>query len=207
MGKTDSRIDAYIKKAEPFAQPILIHLRELVHKGCPEVEENIKWGMPSFEYKGPYFGMASFKKHCAFGFWKAKLLKDPKKYLGIRANEGGEAMGNFGRVEKLKDLPPDKVMLDFFKQAKKLNDEGIKLPKKTVAKKELKTPPYFLEALKKNKQAKMVFEEFSPSHKREYVEWITEAKTEATRDKRMAQAIEWMAEGKPRNWKYMRKQV
>lgn len=205
MGKIDKRIDAYIKKAEPFAQPILTHLRELVHKGCPEVEENIKWGMPSFEYKGPYFGMASFKKHCAFGFWKAKLMKDPKHYLGLRANEGGDAMGNFGKVSALKDLPPDKVLLDFFKQAKKLNDEGVKIPKTRTARKELVAPAYFLAAIKKNKMAKMVFEEFSPSNKRDYVEWILDAKTETTREKRIAQAIEWMADGKPRHWKYMKK--
>lgn len=205
MGKKDKRVDEYIAKAESFAQPILKHFRELVHKGCPEVEETIKWGMPSFDYKGPFFSLASFKKHCAFGFWKAKLIKDPNKYLGDRSNEGGEAMGNFGRVTSLKDIPPDRILLDFFKQAKKLNDDGIKIQRVKTAKKELKAPAYFLNTIKKNKKAWITFESFSPSHKREYVEWILEAKTEATREKRMDQAIEWMAEGKPRNWKYMRK--
>lgn len=205
MGKKDNRVDAYIQKAEPFARPILDHLRELAHKGCPGLEETIKWGMPSFEYKGPFFGIASFKKHCAFGFWKASLLKDPKNYLRLRANQGGEAMGNFGRVEDLKDLPPDKVLLDFFKQAKKLNDAGIKIPRITKVKPAVKAPAYFLDAIKANKKAFTTFGNFSPSNKRDYVEWIAEAKTEATREKRMAQAIEWMAEGKPRNWKYMKK--
>lgn len=205
MGKKDKRVDAYIQKAEPFAKPILSHLRELAHQGCPELEETIKWGMPSFEYKGPFFGIASFKKHCAFGFWKASLLKDPKNYLRLRANQGGEAMGNFGRVEELKDLPPDKVLLDFFNQAKKLNDAGVKVPRVTKAKPTLKTPAYFLDAIKANKKAFTTFENFSPSNKRDYVEWVTEAKTEATREKRIAQAIEWMAEGKPRNWKYMKR--
>lgn len=205
MGKKDKRVDAYIAKAELFAQPILKHFRELVHRGCPEVEETIKWGMPSFEYKGPYFGLASFKNHCAFGFWKAKLLTDPNNYLGKRANEGGEAMGHFGRVSSFHDLPPDRVLLDFFKQAKKLNDDGVKVPKTKTVKKELKAPSYFLDAIKKNKKALATYEAFSPSNKRDYVEWITEAKTEATREKRMEQAIEWMAEDKPRNWKYMKK--
>lgn len=206
MNTTDKRIDAYIAKAEPFAQPVLHHMRSLVHKACPEVTETIKWGMPSFDYKGPYFSFAAFKKHCVFGFWKAKLLKDPKGYLGERKIDGGEAMGHFGRVTSLNDLPPDKVILDFLEQAKKLNDEGVKLPpKKKAPVKALKAPVYFMEALKKNKKALATFDAFSPSHKREYIEWITEAKSEATREKRLEQAIEWMAEGKPRNWKYMRK--
>jgi uncharacterized protein YdeI (YjbR/CyaY-like superfamily) len=203
---TDKRIDAYIAKAEPFAWPILEHMRMLVHKACPEVTETIKWGMPSFDYKGPYFSFAAFKKHCAFGFWKAKLINDPKNYLGLNKADGGEAMGNFGRVSSLKDLPPDKVLLDFFKQAKKLNDEGVKLPPKSkIAAKAVKPPAYLLTALKKNKKALLTFETFSPSNKRDYIEWLTEAKTETTREKRLVQAIEWMAEGKPRNWKYMKK--
>src|SRR6185369_7961512 len=108
MTNTDKRVDAYIAKAQPFAKPILEHLRMLIHKGCPEVQETIKWGMPSFDYKGPFFSIASFKEHAVFGFWKAKLLKDPKNYLSDRANEGGEAMGHGGRITKLSDLPPDK---------------------------------------------------------------------------------------------------
>jgi uncharacterized protein YdeI (YjbR/CyaY-like superfamily) len=206
MKTTDSRVDAYIAKAQPFAQPVLNHMRSLVHKACPEVTETIKWGMPSFDYKGPYFSFAAFKQHCALGFWKAKLLNDPKGYLGLHKAEGGEAMGHFGRITSLKDLPPDKIILDFLKQAKKLNDDGIKLPaKKKTPATEIKTPAYVMDALKKNKKALATFEAFSPSHKKEYLEWITEAKTEATREKRLEQAMEWMAEGKPRNWKYMRK--
>jgi uncharacterized protein YdeI (YjbR/CyaY-like superfamily) len=206
MKTTDNRIDAYIAKAQPFAQPVLNHMRSLVHKACPEVTETIKWGMPSFDYKGPYFSFAAFKNHCVFGFWKARLLKDPKGFLGERKIDGGDAMGHFGRVTGLKDLPPDKVILDFLKQAKKLNDDGIKLPlKKKAPARPIKIPDYFTDALKKNKKALATFDAFSPSHKREYLEWITEAKTEATREKRLEQAMEWMAEGKPRNWKYMRK--
>jgi uncharacterized protein YdeI (YjbR/CyaY-like superfamily) len=206
MPKTDKRIDVYIEKAQPFAQPILKHLRKLIHEGCPEVEETVKWGMPSFDYKGPFFSMAAFKNHAVFGFWKAKLLKDPKGYLDERKNNGGEAMGHGGRIESMKDLPPDKVLLDFIKQAKKLNDEGVKVPKKpAVAKRDLVVPDYFMAAVKRNKAALKTFENFSESQKREYVDWITEAKTDATREKRMETAIDWIAEGKIRNWKYVRK--
>lgn len=204
MTKKDKRIDAYITKAQPFAQPILKHVRALVHKACPEVTETIKWGMPSFEYKGLYFGFAAFKQHCTFAFWKARLIKDPKNYLGQNKAAGGEAMGNFGRVTSLKDLPPDKLIIDFLKQAKKLNDDGVKAaPKKTVSK-AIRTPAWFMDALKKNKMALITFQNFSPSHKREYLEWITEAKTEATREKRLATTLEWLAEGKSRNWKYVK---
>jgi uncharacterized protein YdeI (YjbR/CyaY-like superfamily) len=204
MPKTDKRIDAYIEKAQPFAQPILKHLRKLIHEGNPEVEETIKWGMPSFDYKGPFFSMAAFKQHAVFGFMKSELIKDPKGYLQERKAQGGEAMGHGGRIESLKDLPPDKVMLDFIKQAKKLNDEGVKLPRKIKPKVELVVPDYFMAAIKRNKAALKTFENFSTSQKREYVDWITEAKTDATREKRMDTAVEWMAEGKIRNWKYVR---
>jgi uncharacterized protein YdeI (YjbR/CyaY-like superfamily) len=206
MSNIDPRIDAYIAKAQPFARPILEHLRTLIHKACPEVEETIKWGMPSFYYKGPMVGMAAFKAHAVFGFWKGKLLKDPKNYLGERSIDGGEAMGQMGRLTKLSDLPPDKVMLDFIKQAKKLNEDGVKLPpKEKKVKAPLKVPPYMMAAIKKNRKALNTFENFSYSNKKEYVEWITEAKTEATREQRLETAIEWMAEGKIRNWKYVRK--
>ena len=201
MGKKNKRLDAYIEKAQPFAKPILKHLRSLVHKANPLVQETIKWSFASFDYKGPFVSMASFKQHVAFGFWKYKLIKDPKNYLGVRSNEGGEAMGNMGRITSLKDLPPDNVLIDFIKQAKKLNDEGVKLPpkpKKVHA--GLKVPLYFTAALKKNKKAQTHFENFSPSEKRDYVEWITEAKSDETRDSRMKLAIEWMSEGKRRNF-------
>lgn len=205
MGTKDKRVDAYIEKAQPFAKPILKHLRGLIHKGCPEVQETIKWSFASFDYKGPFCSMASFKQHAVFGFWKYKLIKDPKNYLGLRSNEGGDAMGNLGRVTSMKDLPPDSVILDFIKQAKRLNDAGVKLPPRVVKpKKELSVPSYFITALKKNKKSFLHFESFSPSAKREYVEWVTEAKTEETRNSRLKIAVEWMSEGKKRNWKYER---
>ena len=206
MGKRDNRVDAYIEKAQPFAKPILTHLRDLVHKACPDVEETIKWSFASFDYKGPFCSMAAFKQHCTFGFWKYALMKDPKGYLGERFNKGGEAMGNLGRITGMKDLPPDKVIIDLIKQAKKLNDDDVKLPPRPkTEKKELVIPDYFTKALSKNTKALQVFEGFSPSHKREYVEWITDAKTEDTRNRRMDTALEWIGEGKGRNWKYERK--
>ena len=201
----DKRIDEYIGKAQPFAKPILKHLRSLVHEACPSVTETIKWGMPSFEYKGPYFGIAAFKQHCVAGFWKAKLLKDPKGYLRERKAQGGDAMGHLGCIKSLTDIPPDKVMIDFLKQAMKLNEEGIKVERNPAARRVLSIPKELTEALKKNKKAKETFENFAPSHKREYAEWISEAKTDVTRNRRLETTIEWLEEGKSRHWKYARK--
>lgn len=200
----DKRIDAYIAKAQPFAQPILNHLRELVHAACPGVEETIKWSFPNFMYKGAILcSMAAFKEHMAFGFWKASIMDDPH---GILTITGREAMGHMGQIRSLKDLPKDKILKDYVKQAAKLNEQGVKVEKKVKsATKELEVPDYLLKAIKKNKAAFKTFEAFSTTNKREYVDWITEAKTDETRDKRMAQAIEWMAEGKIRNWKYLKK--
>jgi uncharacterized protein YdeI (YjbR/CyaY-like superfamily) len=206
MSLKDKRIDSYIGKSQPFSKPIMTKLRDLVHKACPGVTETIKWGMPSFEYKGPMFGFAAFKEHCVAGFWKHALINDPKGYLGKRSAQGGEAMGNLGRMTSTRDLPPDRVMIDFMKQAVKLNEEGIKVPKKKPAvKKELLVPAELKSALAANKKARTTFENFSPSQKREYTEWISEAKTEDTKIKRLETAIDWMAEGKIRHWKYMKK--
>ena len=204
MIKKDPRVDAYIAKSQPFAKPILEHLRNLVHKACPEVEETIKWSFPHFDYKGMMCSMAAFKQHCAFSFWKASLMKD-KKLVEIAKSES--AMGHLGRITSLKNLPADKVLLSYIKEAKKLNDDDVKLPAKKASKekKEIIVPDYFLKALKKNKKALITFEKFSPSHKRDYIEWITEAKTEETRTKRIKTTLEWLIEGKPRNWKYMKK--
>lgn len=202
MGKKDKRIDAYIEKAQPFARPVLNHLREMVHKGCPGVEETVKWGMPSFDYKGPFCSMAAFKEHAVFGFWKASLMKDAEKMKDNQQN----AMGHAGKIKSLSDLPSDKELIGWIKEAAKLNDEGVKLPpRKKTEKKDVVVPDYFTKALGKNKKALQVFENFSPSHKREYVQWVTEAKTEDTRMRRMNTAIEWITEGKGKNWKYERK--
>ncbi len=200
MSDKNTAIDAYILKAQPFAQPILNHLRALVHHACPEVEEKMKWSFPHFDYRGEMMcSMASFKQHCAFGFWKASLMKD-KALMG---NAKGEtAMGHLGRITSLEDLPSDKQLLAWIREAMKLNEQVIKVKKQTVQKAELPVPEEFQVMLKKNKAASATFVAFSAACRREYLDWISEAKTQTTRDKRMAQAIEWLAEGKKRNWKY-----
>jgi uncharacterized protein YdeI (YjbR/CyaY-like superfamily) len=204
MPSKDPRVDLYIYNAADFARPILLHLRELIHAACPDVEEKIKWSFASFDYKGPLCSMASFKQHCAFGFWKAALMKD--KTLTKNA-ESESSMGHYGKITSLKDLPSDKKIIAHIKDAMKLNDLGVKLPPRKVAatKKEVVVPDYFIKHLKKNKKAFTTFENFSPSHKREYVEWISEAKSDETKNRRIETAIEWMSEGKSRNWKYVKK--
>jgi len=200
MPTTDPRIDAYISKAEVFARPLLLHIRKLVHKACPDITETMKWSFPHFEYKGVVCSMASFKQHCAFGFWKASIMKDPNNILQIK-DRG--AMGHFDRITSIKDLPSDKIMMAYIKEAVALNEAGIKLPSKPKAyPKTLDIPAYITTALKKNKKANSIFEAFPYSHKKEYVEWINEAKTEPTRAKRIATMLEWLEEGKDRNWKY-----
>ena len=193
-------IDAYIAKAAAFAQPILQHLRNLVHKACPHATEAMKWSFPHFmTHGGNLCSMAAFKKHCSFGFWKGSLLEDKQ---GIITLENKEAMGSLGKITSLRDLPPDKVLIAYLKEADKLNKEGIKVKKEPAAKKELVVPPELAAALKKNKTAQKVWNGWSYSHKKEYSEWISEARTDATREKRLAQAVEQIAEGKDRNWKY-----
>lgn len=199
MATTDPRIDAYIENVAKFAQPILIELRRRVHKGCPEVVETIKWGMPAFEYQGPLADMAAFKGHCTFGFWKHELLfGDDETWK--------KAMGSFGRITKLSELPSKAEFARLLARAMELNEQNVKAPRtKTAKKSPTKTPAAFAAALAKHKKAKTQFEAFAPSHKREYVEWIAEAKREETRERRIEQALEWIAEGKHRNWKYERR--
>jgi len=202
----DPRVDAYINKVKPFAQPILEHLRNLVHKGCPEIEETLKWSCPFFQYRGTILcNMAAFKEHCSFGFWGKEIVAVLQE-AGVHQEEGA---GSFGRLTSVKSLPADKLMLGWIRQATVLIASGehtspiaarnkvVKAPKATV-----ETPAEFTAALKKDKKAATVFAAFSPSCKREYVEWIVDAKRPETRDKRIATAIEQIAEGKQRNWKY-----
>lgn len=198
MAKKDPRIDAYIAKSADFAKPILKHLRKAVHAGCPDVQETMKWSMPHFDYKGVMAGMAAFKEHCAFGFWKESLVFD-----GDKTTEK-TAMGSFGCIKSLKDLPDEKTLIGYVKKAAALNEAGIKVPGRTQPKKReaIPVPDYFAAALKKNAKARKTFDAFSPSHRREYLEWITEAKREETRKERMAASLKWLAEGKARNWKY-----
>jgi uncharacterized protein YdeI (YjbR/CyaY-like superfamily) len=196
MGKKDPRVDAYIAKSGDFAKPILGQIRAIVHDACPHVEETMKWSFPHFDYKGMMCSMAAFKEHCAFGFWKASLILD-----GNGRSDG--AMGQFGRITALSDLPSEKVMRDYIQKAMALNDSGTTVKRDAKpAKKPIPVPADFNAAVKKNKRALAAFEALSPSHRREYLEWITEAKTDDTRKRRIGQAIAWMAEGKSRNWKY-----
>lgn len=202
MSIKDKRIDAYISASADFAKPILRHLRKLVHQACPEVQETIKWSFPHFDYQGMMCSMASFKEHCTFGFWKAALMEDYDKKL---SPVGNTAMGHFGRITNLKKLPSDKTLVKYIQEACRLNEDGVKISRpKPAFKKPLVVPAYFKKALAGNSKSKATFDAFPYSQKKEYVEWITEAKTEETREKRMATSIEWLAEGKIRNWKYTR---
>lgn len=192
----DKRIDAYIDKSADFAKPILKHLRKLVHETCPGVTETLKWSMPSLEYKGLLCGFASFKEHCTFGFWKHSLLESS----GILERT---AMGSLGRITSLKDLPSDAKLKKLIKEAVRLNDEDIKpLKKKPMKKTDVTLPDVLREALARDDAAAETFDKFPPSAQREYIEWIVEAKTDATREKRLATTIEWLGEGKRRHWKY-----
>jgi uncharacterized protein YdeI (YjbR/CyaY-like superfamily) len=202
MGKKNPAVDAYIAKANDFAKPILTHIRDVVHAAVPDVEEELKWGHPSFIHKGMMCGMAAFKEHCTFGFWKGEQIVTQD---GVKIGLGGK--GAFNRLTTVSDLPSKKVLAGYVKEAARLNDEGTPGPmsgRPAKPAKAVTVPPYLMAALKKNKKAIATWEDFSPSARNEYVAWLTEAKTEETRAKRLAQAVEWIAEGKQRNWKYMK---
>jgi hypothetical protein len=191
MGKKDPRVDAYIAKAPDFAKPLLTHLRARIHEAVPDVVETIKWSVPAFDYQGPMAGMAAFKAHIRFGFWRGGTVD-------------GEAIPSMERIESMKDLPSDRELIRTIKRAAQMNESGVKMARPAKRKPPVKVPSYFLKAVRANKKALAAFEAFSPSHKREYVEWITEAKTEETRQRRLDTAVQWIAEGKSRNWKYAR---
>ena len=197
MGKRDPRVDAYIANAADFAKPILTELREIVHAACPDCEEAMKWSSPTFSYKGILCGMSAFKEHAMFGFWKGPLV--------VEAQTGDNPYRVFGRLTKLSDLPSKKTLTGYIRKAMALNDAGVtiekapKRPARTIA-----LPADFAAALAKDRKAKAAFDGFSPSQKREYLEWITDAKREETRTRRLNTAIAQMAEGKPHNWKYMK---
>jgi uncharacterized protein YdeI (YjbR/CyaY-like superfamily) len=197
--RKDPRIDAYIAKAAPFARPILRHLRQLVHQGCPGITEDIKWGMPSFIYQVKILcGIAAFKAHATLGFWHQGMEKLLKQELG----KTGEAMGLLGKITSLDDLPGDKQLLGYIRTAVALHDSGASARPKTKPRPELPVPADLADALKRSKKAAAAWADFAPSHRREYIEWITEAKRPETRETRLLTTIEWVAEGKQRNWKY-----
>jgi uncharacterized protein YdeI (YjbR/CyaY-like superfamily) len=199
MKNTDPRVDTYIAKSAEFARPILKHVRSLVHRACPDVEETMKWSFPHYRHAGHILcGTAAFKAHCALGFWhqdlRASVAKDSHKF--------DAAMGQFGRIASLTALPNDKTMLRYLRRAVALAEAGTRarpVPKPRPA---LPVPADLATALRKSKAASAAFEKLSPSHRHEYVEWITEAKRDETRRKRLATTLEWLADGKSRNWKY-----
>jgi uncharacterized protein YdeI (YjbR/CyaY-like superfamily) len=196
-------VDAYIAAAPPFARPLLTHIREAFHLGCPELEERIKWGAPSFEHEGLLGGMAAFQRHVSFGFWKARLMADPEGLFarGARASPMGV------RVTSSKDPPSRRVLVTYVKQARRLNEQGVKEPRRARPRGAIRvvTPADLRAALARNAKARRTFEAFPPGARRDYVEWITEAKRPQTRTRRLATALEWLAEGKRRNWKYERR--
>jgi uncharacterized protein YdeI (YjbR/CyaY-like superfamily) len=190
----DPRIDAYIARQADFARPILEHIREQVHGACPEIEEGIKWGMPSFSYKGkPLAGMAAFKAHATLGFWRRGEGE-------VEAKKG--AMGDFGRITSLADLPDGAGLAARVQEAMAQIDAGAKTVRTKTVKAEIAMPEDLAAALAANLTAQATFDGFPPGCRREYLEWITEAKRPETRAKRVDQAVAWMAEGKRRNWKY-----
>ena len=199
---THPKVDAYIEKAALFAQPILTHLRDLFHQACPEAVEEIKWSMPFFVYRGQLMGnIAAFKQHCSFGLF-GPAAREVLKKEGVKSEDG---MGSLGKITSLKDLPADKKLIGYIVQAAAFIDNGGKVmsrPKGKAPKAAPEVPAELAAALKKNRAATKVFAGFSPSCQREYADWITEAKRPETKEKRVAQAVEWIAEGKQRNWKY-----
>ena len=202
MANRSPEVDAYIAARAEFARPILEKIRALFHKACPAIEETMKWGFPHFEHMGIVGSMAGFTQHVGFGFWKGTLLSDAN---GLLKQMGVTSMGNI-KVTSLKELPADKVILAYIREAVTLNELGVKAPvPKKKPKPELVVPDDLLAALKKNKKAQATFDSFPPSHKREYVEWITEARQPATRERRLATTLEWLTAGKPRHWKYQKK--
>ncbi|MCI0652570.1 MAG: YdeI/OmpD-associated family protein [Planctomycetes bacterium] len=197
-------VDAYIEKAPPFARPILERIRRAFHRGCPEIQETIKWRVPHFEHHGIVGGMAAFKRHVSFGFWHAKHLDDPH---GILSGNDSASMCAI-KTMSLEDLPADAALADTVRIAARYNEEKKSAPKektgarKKSAPKTLAVPKFVRDALARSRKAKEAFDGFSYSHKKEYVEWIEEAKKEETRERRIATMIEWLEEGKPRHWKY-----
>jgi uncharacterized protein YdeI (YjbR/CyaY-like superfamily) len=194
--KTDPRIDAYIDtKAADFAKPILRHLRAMIHEACPDCEEAIKWGMPNFMYRGKILAnMAAFKAHASFGYWNDTMLREDE--------QNRSAMGQFGRLTSIDDLPPRAALIALTRKSMALVEGGAKIERRRAPKAPLTVPQDLQAAIDAAPAARATWAAFPPSCQREYVEWVTEAKREETRAKRLGQTVEWLAEGKRRNWKY-----
>ena len=195
-------VDAYLANAADFARPILAHLRGLIHDNCPEVVEEIKWSIPHFDYRGEILCiLTAHSNHCSFTFWKQSIMNDPR----LRENKSLKANKRFlGKLTSLSDLPPDSEMVAFIREAMSLNEQGIKLPPRAPGKPKeaVAMPKALLDALDANPAAKAVFDGKSESFRKEYIVWIADAKTESTRQRRLDDALAWIAEGKGRFWKY-----
>lgn len=196
MGMKDPRVDAYIEESADFARPILTHVRIVVHEACPDVEETIKWGFPHFMFKGILCSMASFQQHCALGFWKGSLIVEGDE------SRSEEAMGQFGRIRSLEDLPPEDTLVAYIRRAMELNEKGIQPKKKKAARVDFEMPDDFEAALREQSGVLDAFEAMPPSHRREYLEWITSARREDTRRRRIAKAVAQISDGKSLHWKY-----
>lgn len=199
MPSRDPKVDAYIAKSPDFARPILAQIRDMVHAACPDVEESIKWGAPHFSYNGMLCGMGAFKEHCRLHFWRGEAIVGD-----------ADEVEKFHRIESVESLPSRAALTRCVKRAMQLNDARVQspaAPKPRTARAPLPMPPALATALRRNAAARKFFETLPPSHKREYIEWISEAKTDATRDKRITTTVEWLAEGKSRNWKYEKKRA
>lgn len=201
MAKKNISIEEYIENSEAFAQPILHFIRACMFEVYPSFEEEIKWNFPCFIYNGSILAnMAGFKQHATLGFWLSAKMTDPHEVFVVGENKG---MGNFGKITSIEDLPSKEILKSYIREAMSLHDLGIKISP-TINKQPISENPALLAALELNESARHHFTDFSPSQKGEYFEWINDAKTEVTRNKRIAQAVEWISEGKPRNWKYMK---
>ena len=202
MDNTSPLVDAYIANQAEFARPILNHLRKQFHRACPDIEETIKWGIPYFEHQGMIGGIAAFKSYVSVGFWKGKLMADPHDLF----KDKGRTQMTAIKITSMDSLPDPDALHEYILEAVRLNEEGVQLPVKKPGEEQfLKVPGDLLDALAEDDAARATFENFSYTNRKDYIEWLEEAKREATREKRLAQALEWMAEGKPRNWKYMPK--
>ena len=203
MEKYNPLVDEYIDKSQDFAKPILNYIREIVHEFCPDAEETIKWKFPTFMYKNKILcSMVSFKQYCSMGFW---LHDEMQTIKNLETDVEKTNMFSLGKITKLEDLPSKPQLKKIILEAMELVDMGVKLKKATSSKVEIEVPEYFKNALNQNKKVHEIFEKASPSFRKEYINWIVDAKTETTRIKRIEQALEWIAEGKGRNWKYEKK--
>lgn len=204
MAQLNSKVDEYIAKSEDFAKPILEYLRQIIHETCQDATEDIKWGTPHYSYKGDHLCMiAGFKNHCSFSIYKAEFLQDKEIAESVKA---GKKFGYMDKLKSVSELPSKEVLVSLLKEAMTINEQGIKKEKAVSDKpKVIETPEYLTEALDANTKAKEVWESKSASYRKDYLVWITDAKTDATRQKRIEQSLEWIAEGKGRFWQYEKK--